>query len=102
VGTRAGLDAMEKKTLTLAGNRTPAVQPVAVAIPTELLRLILSHYSVQICKTIRSSFILSEQKSKFVFSRLELNRLHSARGLDSSGLTFIPSLMNIGQLLYST
>jgi hypothetical protein len=38
VGPRSGLDPMEKS-LASAGNRTPAIQPVA--IPTELSRLII-------------------------------------------------------------
>jgi hypothetical protein len=36
VGLRTGLDAVEKKSLNPAGNRTPAVQPVAFTILAEL------------------------------------------------------------------
>jgi hypothetical protein len=38
VGPRVGLDSMKRKSCT-AGNRTPAVQPVA--IPTEISRLLM-------------------------------------------------------------
>jgi hypothetical protein len=37
-GTQSGSGRCGEKYLTSAGNQTPAVQPVAVAIPTELSR----------------------------------------------------------------
>jgi hypothetical protein len=82
VGPRASLDSMEKRKSCPTGNRTPAVQPVA--IPNELSRLTNQNTEVQVFEdikiscSIKSLFDSGHYVSKFSFDIIAIININCA------------------------